>query len=253
MYCRKCGNRLRDDAVFCDKCGTKVFDDSENEKAKTQGERKQAYEGAIHKCPNCGHILDSYTLKCPECGYELRGEESGHPVQKLSEMLQKTADPAQKVELISTFYIPNTKEDIYDFFILSVSMTGDPSCDDAWISKLDQAYLKAKITFGNSKDFSELKALYVKAKKLHGRKQSMKTIKRNLKYITSICLLVAGIVSLIFGYMFIEEDDGYCGMIFAGFLLVFGSVSVFSIPSLTNLAANGDGSKSEERGKNNKH
>lgn len=24
MYCRKCGNKLEDDALFCPECGTKV-------------------------------------------------------------------------------------------------------------------------------------------------------------------------------------------------------------------------------------
>ncbi len=233
MYCRKCGNQLRDDAVFCDKCGTKVSADFENEKVESQGKRKQVYEGVIHKCPNCGHTLNSYTLICPKCGYELRGEESGHPVEKLSEMLQKTSDSKQKVELISTFYIPNTKEDIYDFFILSASMTGDPLCDEAWVSKLEQAYLKAKISFGNSSDFSELKALYNKSKKLHSKKQKIRIIAKNIRYIVAAITLVIGIIFLIFGYLYIEDSDGYAGLIIAGifsiliaaYILLFGSLN----------------------------
>lgn len=241
MYCRNCGNKLRDDALFCDKCGTKVEGETKKvseETPKKQAVRKQVYDGAVHKCPNCGHSLDAYTLKCPECGYELRGEQSGQPVQKLSEMLQKAKTAQRRNELISTFYIPNTKEDIYDFFILSASMTGDPACDEAWIAKLEQAYLKAKVTFGKSEDFAELHNLYLKAKKAHGKIQKKQMIRRNLKIIVSLSLFVIGLTLVILGFILGEEsgdsDSGYYGMVAGGFFAILGAAYIWIFSLIKN-------------------
>lgn len=85
MYCRCCGNKISDDAVFCDKCGAKIDRDQKEGcfSSISSNSRQSVYDGVIHKCPNCGHLLDAYMAKCPECGYELRGEKSGHPVEKV--------------------------------------------------------------------------------------------------------------------------------------------------------------------------
>ena len=33
------------------------------------------FKGKVYKCPNCGEILQSFSLICPSCGYEIRDED----------------------------------------------------------------------------------------------------------------------------------------------------------------------------------
>ena len=39
---------------------------------KQHTERKTVYEGQLHKCPNCGELLDAFRSHCSSCGYEIR-------------------------------------------------------------------------------------------------------------------------------------------------------------------------------------
>ena len=75
-YCINCGQELADGAKFCFECGAKV-----NEPTTSRVEsRKTVYEGEIHRCPNCGEILDAYESVCNTCGYELRGTKARNSV-----------------------------------------------------------------------------------------------------------------------------------------------------------------------------
>ena len=151
-YCSNCGQKLRDEAKFCDNCGSAVKLNSST--------NKFAYDGVIHKCPNCGGILESFDIIT-----------QSFRVNPLSDIDEK------EVNLIKNFSIPNTKEDIFEFIILASSNidmkvyglnsqqynTLNPAkleISDAWLAKLEQAYQKAVITFGNSNDFFYIKKLY---------------------------------------------------------------------------------------------
>lgn len=90
-------------------------------------------------------------------------------------------------------------------------MADDQYCNEAWIAKLDQAYLKAKMMFNDSKNFSELHKLYKKAKKAHGVYKTKQIFKRNLIIIISAILLVAGILLLVFGFGFGDGDEDFDG------------------------------------------
>ena len=134
-FCINCGNPIVDGAKFCHNCGASQTGTTNN----TQ--RKTVYEGEIHKCPNCGETIDSFTPKCPSCGFEFRGVKPVSSVQELSIRLANidqqrrfnnrrksvfnSREPdeidKQKIDLISTFPIPNTKEDLYEFIILAAS------------------------------------------------------------------------------------------------------------------------------------
>lgn len=144
-FCIHCGRELADGARFYANCGTSVTAEPNQDKKGDQ--QKTVYDGKIHKCPNCGEQLDSFTATCPVCGYELRGTQVTSCVHELSKKLEKTDSLEKKIELISNFYIPNTKEDIYEFFILAYSnITAGAYGVDAWNVKLEQAYLKATET-----------------------------------------------------------------------------------------------------------
>ena len=102
-------------------------------------------------------------------------------IRKLSLKLERTDSIQKKDELIRNFYFPNTKEDIYEFFILALSnikMGGVNS--NAWMVKLEQAYQKAELAFGNSQEFERLKTLYQNA-------QSMNRTNKTFGFIKAFC------------------------------------------------------------------
>lgn len=190
-FCSNCGHQLTEGAKFCFECGTKV-----NIQEPSQDEsRKVAYDGEIHKCPNCGDILDAYESVCKACGYEQRGSRATNSVHELAVKLQKIEEARltsnnhsrfgqsseidqQKINLIRSFVIPNTKEDILEFAVLAASNVDTSAYDDsygilstlqngrrkavsdAWLAKLKQAYQKAKLVFVSDPRISEIESLY---------------------------------------------------------------------------------------------
>lgn len=195
-YCTNCGQQLPDGSKFCSNCGNPTTTKNE--------QRRTIYEGELHKCPNCGELLDSFTTHCSSCDYEIRGAKATSSVRQLAEKLeflelnrketkhssvigmlygndgQTNTTDEQKITLIRSFAIPNTKEDIAEFMILASSNIdlklyglGDQgiltaskrAVSDAWLAKFDQAYEKAKFTFGESKDFRYINEIYEKKQK----------------------------------------------------------------------------------------
>lgn len=206
MYCSNCGEKLMPNSKFCNYCGTPTGNtkNEENmlEKKKIETsreeltERKMVYEGKIHKCPNCGEVLNSFIANCPACGYELRDSRNSSAVQELALKIEEieskrdrtkvftkilgaynlgdglTKTDEQKISLIRNFPIPNTKEDLYEFLILSKSnieidayentqiKSARLAVSDAWKAKFEQAYQKAKLLFNNDDRMTEINAMY---------------------------------------------------------------------------------------------
>ena len=196
-FCTNCGERLTDGAKFCAACGTAVG-------VTDYTTRKTVYEGEIHKCPSCGEILNSFVPVCPACGHELRGAKASNSVKELANKLEQiertrehtksrsligrlygsdgqlTKTDEQKISLIRSFSIPNTKEDIVEFMILASSnidfklyglgnqgviTASQRAVSDAWLAKFEQAYEKARFTFGTTPEFSSIKSMYEKKQK----------------------------------------------------------------------------------------
>ena len=192
-FCINCGQELAEGAKFCANCGKAVNDNSTSQ-------RKTVYEGEIHKCPNCGEVLSSFVTVCPSCGHELRGAKASNSVRELAMKLQQIESgrtsrgnnpfgrgfaskqpddiDEQKINLIKSFAIPNTKEDILEFAVLAASNVDRNAYDEsygylsqrmnarrrdvsnAWMSKLEQAYQKAKIVLAGDPRLNEIQALY---------------------------------------------------------------------------------------------
>ena len=192
IFCMNCGKQLPDEAKFCDSCGTATGQVSK------QTDRKIEYEGEIHKCPNCGDIIDAYEAVCEACGYEIRGRKASNSIRELADKIQEiektrtktrhnplktlyfgqsTTDTDKKIiSLISSFPIPNSKEDLYEFIVLSHSNINVDVYDtggnqfkendarlaisNAWKAKLEQAYQKAKLVFAGDSRMNDIQIMY---------------------------------------------------------------------------------------------
>lgn len=188
-YCTNCGHENSNEARFCGGCGRPMNQDGAN----SQG---IVYDGVIHKCRNCGEILNSFVGNCPACGYELRGIKAVSSVREFAHKLEEiekgrgkkryrpvrdllfgkamTKTDEQKISLIRSFSIPNTKEDLYEFFILAKSNIQVDLYDsytvrqndarlelsEAWKAKFEQAYEKAKVIFSDDIRLREIDTIY---------------------------------------------------------------------------------------------
>lgn len=194
QFCPYCGTKLDDGARFCKGCGEAVANDVQQTRStkreepipEKQPERKSVYEGYIHKCPNCGDIIDAYETVCDACGYEIRGRHTTSVVHELSLKLEKTDDPQKRDDLIRTFYIPNTKEDIHEFFILALSFIkiGEENTN-SWMVKLEQAYQKAELSFGGTQEFERLKPMYEQAQIMNRKNSKVSFWKNTSKHFNS--------------------------------------------------------------------
>ena len=185
-FCRYCGQELRSDAAFCIRCGKPVV-------LPENGfhQRSQVYEGNIHKCPNCGESVSAFEIKCPSCGYEFRGVQSSSISKEFAMRIQEIensehAEPKKsfwsssneidvitqkKITLIRNYPIPNTREDVLEFFFLAVSNidvdlyhnnpnSKERSVSDAWMAKAEQIYQKAIVSFGADPEIERIKSIY---------------------------------------------------------------------------------------------
>lgn len=165
-FCTNCGQELTEGAKFCSNCGMTTNNIPNN----MSSQRKTVFEGEMHKCPNCGEVLKSFASSCPTCGYEVRGAKSSQSIHEFALRIANAETDAQKISVIRSFPIPNTKEDVLEFIILaatnfnaeqSLSDNGiKKDVSDAWFTKIEQSYQKAKLLFSGDKDFSKIQSVY---------------------------------------------------------------------------------------------
>lgn len=214
-FCSNCGVKLVDNAKFCSECGTKV--------SSTQNKTSEArvFDGVIHECPCCGNRINSFDTLCEACGYELRGRRVSTAVDIFSEKLRdeeakpyappKGLKPGMvayemqkiqgKINLIRSFPIPNTKEDLLEFAIMAASnietdywnMTdSEKALSDAWKAKFEQAYRKAMICFKDDDDLLRLEEIFIE--KNTSKKRGMR---KNSLLLTLPFIILAFVVLLI--------------------------------------------------------
>ncbi len=121
----------------------------QQELQKKKQQRDEQYEKEKKEkigkvCPKCGKQVPPLTLVC-DCGFEFTEQKRLSSVEKLSELLNNiTLTPSEereiekeapidkkgkregfivdkKISIISTFPVPNTKEDIVEFLAISIS------------------------------------------------------------------------------------------------------------------------------------
>lgn len=162
-FCENCGHQISNGAKFCANCGAPA------PKYSAEGTREtKVFAGQIHKCPNCGEIIDSFVSVCPSCGYELRDTKAAASVQQFFISLTDAQSAEQKAQIIRNFPIPNAKEDIIEFLLLTISNVSgenEKTAILAWNAKLEQVYQKAIMTLPQDASFEKIQELYTRAGK----------------------------------------------------------------------------------------
>jgi hypothetical protein len=156
--------------------------------------------GNIKTCPACGAPAVSFTSKCNDCGHEFINTMAVGSIKKLNELLQDATNRINLVKqsakpeeinwknqhlyhpiniakeinnthagIISSFPIPNTKEDLLEFLSISsaeaqktpnginlgmqmVVQDGSDVLINAWKAKFNQIINKSKIVFANDNE-----------------------------------------------------------------------------------------------------
>jgi hypothetical protein len=153
--------------------------------------KQKVKAGNIITCPACGATVDSFTSKCIDCGHEYRNTNAVSSAQKLSILLNEASDNIRKAKeelqlsgvnkynshlfnplniakeihtvqatIISSFPVPNTKEDLLEFISLTDAeakkktnkisgyiFDGSDMIINAWLSKREQIINKSRIIF----------------------------------------------------------------------------------------------------------
>lgn len=174
-----------------------VREESAPKTSKTQ--RQQEYVGKIFKCPHCGSVVNQSDAICGSCGFHLSGKEAIGSAMDFQQQLLKVemtrqnqkvgfwdrcealdATDKQIVTLIKSYPIPNSIEDIVEFFHLAIGNidvakskksvfntdgwdggSRERAISNAWVGKLQQIYKKAELFFPNEPEFAHIKEAYL--------------------------------------------------------------------------------------------
>ena len=175
-YCSNCGHIISNEAKFCENCGKPVSIRNTGEST-----RRVEYAGKMIKCPSCGEALKAFMPVCPACGYELRGTSASDAMERFSLKLENADNNEEKAEIINSFPVPNTREDIWEFLIMAIAnINAEP--DDkiffAWQSKIEQTYQKAMLVFTDRKELSQIQEKYDQFKIILKEKKKEQSKKR---------------------------------------------------------------------------
>lgn len=228
IFCTNCGQQLRENSKFCDRCGKAVVEPNAN------SQRKTTYDGVLHKCPNCGDLMEPFEIKCNVCGYELRSAQATSSVKEFEIKLESTKSIDGRIALIKTFSIPNAKEDIYDFFILAISnIEAGGEEIDAWLAKLEQTYQKARLLFGSSADFSYFQQLYDQARKHKSRQRLYNFLSKWWMCLLGAIVAIVGLYLEIMGNFKGAEsgdpDSPYYMLALMALLIIGGGCTLFGL------------------------
>ena len=170
----------------------------ENAPKEVKTQRQQEYVGKIFKCPHCGGVVNQFDAICSSCGFHLSGKEAIGSAMDFQQQLLKIemtrqnqkvgfwdqrealdATDKQIIALIKSYPIPNSIEDIVEFFHLAIGNidvakskksvfntdgwdggSRERAISNAWVGKMQQIYKKAELFFPNEPEFAHVKEAY---------------------------------------------------------------------------------------------
>jgi hypothetical protein len=172
------------------------------------GKTNSNKEGDLKKCPSCGAPTQSFKTNCPECGHEFRNVPVNKTIKELLEELKKNENSSfinnseyqiARAEIIRSFSMPTTKEDLIEFTTKGIAEISDKhhylqeDCM-AWKSKVDEGISKLKIISLN--DYSILPLLENIENMLSNKMSRVEANKKTENRIMLISLLIIGIAVL---------------------------------------------------------
>ena len=135
----------------------------------------------------------------------MRGRKATSSVNDLAEKLEHANSEEQRIIIIKNFPIPNTKEDIFEFMFLAtsnfdteyyISHLSEEDISDAWLSKIDQCYKKAKLLL-SKEDFEIIEKTYIDIKS----NITKSTIKSKNQSVLSIFFIIIGLLLILTQFM----------------------------------------------------
>jgi hypothetical protein len=156
---------------------------------ETVTQAKSNKYGDIKKCPACGAYVSSLSTRCQDCGHNFSNIEANSSINKLFQMLNEAENTRtqsssgifgklqsifgvsdtdkKKLEIISSFPIPTTKDDMIEFLSLAMPKTKIKkgflglieTYDDkipnmyavAWKAKCEEIIMKARFSMKDDK------------------------------------------------------------------------------------------------------
>lgn len=130
--------------------------------------------GNVVKCPHCGSPIQAGAVKCEECGYVFTNVKANRSSELLASMLQgyvnkkyeHESDKGQDMaNVIRNFPVPTSKEDMIEFIASMLPKTFQTTADEgdsahylppAYLAKLEECILKAKVSFPGDPQIEEL-------------------------------------------------------------------------------------------------
>lgn len=240
-YCTKCGNALYPDQNFCIKCGTprvdlskmgytdNVVTEKNTDCAESNRDRHIRFEGDLHKCPNCGGIINAFEVKCPVCGHEFRNNESSSSTKLFAKHIQEIEasrpnrlgkrkiweineidkTDQEVISLIKNFPVPNNVEDMFEFMSLALSninyqaLAGHPDYSDAekqkseaWLNKMSQIYTKASMMNIGEQEYIKLTQIHsaILDKKKIAEKEQIRKGRKEWRFLLRLILGSLGVI-----------------------------------------------------------
>lgn len=190
-FCPSCGKAIG--SIHYQEAENKNEYDGAVKKCPRCGEVLKSFET---KCSSCGYelrsikttsALEEFTNRLSDIDNE-KSEKSGLNYMKLfvgdyfDNLMEEKRKSSKKASYIRSFAIPNSKEDLFEFIIMASAniqpnylrpfsifrregldvdtYNSRKSLSEAWLSKMKQAYEKARLSFKNDEDFEHVKEIY---------------------------------------------------------------------------------------------